>query len=159
MRKLSFSIVTTLLFISCSNNSLNEKRVIEIVDSVINSKSNSQTTEIPKKNLTSVDQFLGSWANNSENSNGETITINEGNSMKIAIGVSEMSLKYELVESELLLKYDGTFAKFQFEDQNKIGQNVGRCFIKNNKLIVEFTSLNDSRTGFTNGTYKMVKVD
>ena len=151
MRKLFYLLVTTGLISSCNNNGVSEKRVVEIVDSILISKNLTQSNQKNPIDNSNIDSFIGEWTD------GENIdiTIGKDKSFIISNPVCGTDFTYKVSGSELILEFQKVECKFQTQDGNNKGKEVGKCYIQNGRLIVEKKFIPELEgTGINEGTFK-----
>lgn len=136
MKKIIFIITSLVLLSSCNNGGVSEKRVIEIVDSILISKNLTQSNQTNPIVNTNIDSFIGTWTDLNTD-----ITIGKDNSFKMGNPVCESVFTYKESGSELILVFKDISCKFQPQDGNNIGKEVGKCNIQNGKLIVEIKNI------------------
>ena len=137
MKKLLLLILLVVIITSCNNSGVSDKRVIEIVDSILISKNLTQSNQTNPNDNSKIDLFLGKWTD------GENIdiTIGKDKSFMMSNPVCESNFTYKNSGSELILEFQEVQCKFQPQNGNNKGKEVGKCYILNGELIVEIENI------------------
>jgi hypothetical protein len=149
MKKILF-LVSSVIIISCNKGGVSEKRVVEIVDSIMVSKNLTQSNKTNPNNNSIIDSFIGEW-----NDNNTYISIGNDKSFSMGNSVCSSEFTYKESGSELILVFEDLACKIQKQDGNNRGLEVGKCYIQNGELIVEFKYISELEgTGISAGNYK-----
>jgi hypothetical protein len=100
--------------------------------------------------ILNIYNYIGNWTD------GNT-DISIGNDKSFSMGNSVCSSIFTYTESgsELILVFEDVLCKIQIQDGNNRGQEVGKCYIQNGELIVEFKNISELEgTGIESGNYK-----
>jgi hypothetical protein len=128
---------------------INDAKVVTPEATPQNSRgSNVDSTYI---NNESISSFLGNWTDgiNTDISIGDDKSFSMGNS------VCSSGFTYKEAGSELILVFENVMCKIQTQNGNSSGQEVGKCYIKNGELIIEFKAIPElDGTGIGGGNYK-----
>ncbi len=65
MKKILLLISSVVIITSCNNGGVSEKRVIEIVDSILISKNLTQSNQTNTNESSIIDSFIGNWTDGS----------------------------------------------------------------------------------------------
>ena len=151
MKKILLFISSVVIIPSCNKGVVSEKRVVEIVDSILTSKNVTQSNQTNPNNNSIVDSFLGNWTD------GFNTDISIGKDKSISMGgsVCQSNFSYKESGSELILIFEEVYCKFQTQDGNNKGKEVGKCYIKNGELIVDIKKIPElDGTNIEGGTFQ-----
>lgn len=117
-----------------------EKRMVEIADSVYNSKINAPNIENSEtsKNKGDLNPFIGRWCESTPN-DGITLDIAaDGASYNSMGGPFRTVLKFDLKGDVIYLIYKECQATFPINDKACEGKTIAKCYLKGaDKLILE----------------------
>ena len=100
--------------------------------------------------ISNIDNYIGNWTDGNTD-----ISIGNDKSFSMGNSVCSSSFTYTESGSELILVFEYVLCKIQIQDGNNRGQEVGKCYIQNGELIVEFKNISELEgTGIESGNYK-----